>query len=42
MGQYSAEVLWLRNGEDFISNRYSRRHVLRFDGGVEVLGSVSR
>lgn len=41
MGQYSAEVLWLRNGEDFISNRYSRRHVLRFDGGVEVLGSSS-
>jgi len=41
MGQYSAEVLWLRKGEDFISNRYSRRHVLRFDGGAEVPGSSS-
>jgi organic hydroperoxide reductase OsmC/OhrA len=41
MGQYSAEVLWFRNGEDFINNRYSRRHMLRFDGGAEVPGSSS-
>jgi organic hydroperoxide reductase OsmC/OhrA len=41
MGQYTAEVLWLRNGEDFLSNRYSRRHALRFDGGAEVSGSSS-
>jgi organic hydroperoxide reductase OsmC/OhrA len=41
MGQYTAEVLWLRNGEDFINNRYSRRHMLRFDGGAEVPGSSS-
>lgn len=41
MAQYTAEVLWLRNEQDFISNRYSRRHLLRFDGGVEVAGSSS-
>jgi organic hydroperoxide reductase OsmC/OhrA len=41
MTTYGAEVLWIRNGQDFISNRYSRRHVLRFDGGIEVAGSSS-
>lgn len=41
MAQYTAEVLWLRNEQDFISNRYSRRHLLRFDGGAEVAGSSS-
>lgn len=41
MAQYTAEVLWLRNEQDFISNRYSRRHLLRFDGGIEVAGSSS-
>lgn len=41
MARYTAEVLWLRNEQDFLDNRYSRRHVLRFDGGVEVPGSSS-
>lgn len=41
MAHYTAEVLWLRNEQDFISNRYSRRHLLRFDGGIEVAGSSS-
>ena len=41
MAQYSAEILWLRGEQDFLSNRYSRRHVLRFDGGLEVPGSSS-
>lgn len=41
MAQYTAEVLWLRSEQDFISNRYSRRHLLRFDGGIEVAGSSS-
>ncbi len=41
MAQYSAEILWLRGGQDFLGNRYSRRHVLRFDGGLEVPGSSS-
>ncbi|MFC5519956.1 OsmC family protein [Polaromonas jejuensis] len=41
MSTYTAEVLWQRNGEDFLGNRYSRRHLLRFDGGLEVPGSSS-
>ncbi|MBI3143900.1 MAG: OsmC family protein [Pseudogulbenkiania sp.] len=41
MAQYTAEVLWLRGEQDFLGNRYSRRHLLRFDGGVEVPGSSS-
>lgn len=40
-GEYSAEVLWQRGSDDFLSNRYSRRHLLRFDGGLEVPGSSS-
>lgn len=39
--QHTAEVLWLRGGQDFLDGRYSRRHVLRFDGGIEVPGSSS-
>jgi len=41
MSTYTAEVLWQRDGQDFAGNRYSRRHVLRFDGGAEVPGSSS-
>ncbi|SFC57698.1 Organic hydroperoxide reductase OsmC/OhrA [Polaromonas sp. OV174] len=41
MSSYSAQVSWQRNGEDFLGNRYSRRHLLRFDGGLEVPGSSS-
>ena len=41
MIQYSAEVLWLRGEQDFLGNRYSRKHLLRFDGGVEVPASSS-
>jgi organic hydroperoxide reductase OsmC/OhrA len=41
MEQYSAEVVWARGDQAFVDNRYSRRHVLRFDGGIEVPGSSS-
>jgi organic hydroperoxide reductase OsmC/OhrA len=41
MAEYVAEVIWARNGQDFLDNRYSREHVLRFDGGIEVPGSSS-
>jgi organic hydroperoxide reductase OsmC/OhrA len=41
MAQYTAEVLWLRSDQDFFGNRYSRKHLLRFDGGIEVPGSSS-
>ena len=39
--EYAAEVVGARDGQDFLSNRYSRRHLLRFDGGAEVAGSSS-
>jgi len=38
---YTAEILWLRDGQDFSDNRYSRRHTLRFDGGAEIAASSS-
>ncbi len=41
MALYTAEVLWLRNEGDFSGNRHSRRHLLRFDGGLEIPGSAS-
>lgn len=41
MPHHTAEILWLRDGQDFLDNRYSRKHLLRFDGGLEVPGSSS-
>lgn len=41
MAEYCAEVIWQRGEQDFLGNRYSRRHLLRFDGGAEVTGSSS-
>ena len=41
MSEHTAEVLWTRGEQDFLGNRYSRRHLLRFDGGAEVAGSSS-
>jgi organic hydroperoxide reductase OsmC/OhrA len=41
MSLYRAEVHWQRGDQDFLSNRYSRLHALRFDGGIEVPGSSS-
>ena len=37
--EYYATVEWQRQGAVFIDNKYSRGHVWRFDGGVEVPGS---
>ena len=41
MATYTAEVLWSRAEQKFIDGRYSRKHILRFDGGIEVPGSAS-
>jgi organic hydroperoxide reductase OsmC/OhrA len=42
MATYTADVVWtLRNGEDFPNGRYSRGHMVRFDGGTEVPASAS-
>jgi organic hydroperoxide reductase OsmC/OhrA len=41
MSIYVAETVWTREASehDFLAGRYSRRHLLRFDGGAEVAGS---
>ncbi len=41
MAEYTAEVLWARDNQPFLDHRYSRRHILRFDGGIDVPGSSS-
>lgn len=42
MSPYTAEVLWVREpGQAFLDHRYSRRHLWRFDGGAQVVGSSS-
>jgi organic hydroperoxide reductase OsmC/OhrA len=39
--QYTAEIAWQRGNQVFVDNRYSRSHVVRFDGGVEMPASAS-
>ena len=41
MSEYTAIVDWQRGEQDFAGNRYSRKHTLRFDGGVALSGSSS-
>ena len=41
MSHYTAQILWQRGDHEFLGNRYSRRHLIRFDGGAEVTGSSS-
>jgi organic hydroperoxide reductase OsmC/OhrA len=41
MSTYTAELIWERGAQEFLTNKYSRRHLLRFDGGAEVVGSSS-
>lgn len=41
MHVYTAETVWERGQQEFIDNRYSRRHLLRFDGGATLAGSSS-
>lgn len=38
---YTAETIWDRGNQVFSDDKYSRQHLLRFDGGIEVLGSSS-
>jgi organic hydroperoxide reductase OsmC/OhrA len=39
--QYTSKVIWNRNNAIFSDNRYSRKHVWQFDGGIEVPASSS-
>lgn len=41
MNQYAATIVWERGEQDFLNQRYSRRHRICFDGGAEIAGSSS-
>ncbi len=41
MSTYGAQVSWSRGTDNFADQRYSRRHVWRFDGGQVVAASSS-
>ena len=41
MSQYTTLVHWERGDQPFLNNRYSRAHLWRFDGGIEVPASSS-
>ncbi len=41
MPNYTAQIAWERGDQDFLSGRYSRKHLMRFDGGIDVPGSSS-
>jgi len=41
MGKHTAELLWTREDQAFLDNRYSRRHLVTFDGGERVPMSSS-
>jgi hypothetical protein len=42
MQEYYASLEWLRGEQDFRSNRFLRRHTVRFDGGFEMPASPRR
>lgn len=41
MSTYTAQLVWERGAQDFLSNKYSRLHRIRFDGGAEMPASSS-
>ena len=41
MSSHTAELSWVREDQPFLDNRYSRRHMARFDGGAVVPASAS-
>jgi organic hydroperoxide reductase OsmC/OhrA len=41
MSTHTALIHWNRPSPDFCAGRYSREHVWRFDGGIEVAASPS-
>jgi len=38
---YTAQTIWERGEQKFSDNLYSRKHTLRFDGGISIAGSSS-
>lgn len=41
MAEHTAKILWERGDQNFVDNRYSRKHIIQFDGGLEIPASSS-
>jgi len=41
MNRYSATIQWHQNNQNFIDNKYSRKHSWYFDGGLKIAASAS-
>ncbi len=41
MSEHSAILTWERGDQDFLDKKFSRRHSIRFDGGLEIAGSAA-
>lgn len=41
MSEHQAEITWLRKGDKFTDQKYSREHIWKFDGGIEISASAS-
>ncbi len=41
MAEHRATVIWRRGEGDFARGHYSRQHVWRFDGGIQIVASAS-
>ena len=41
METHTAELVWCRENQNFLDGRYSRKHLWRFDGGLEIPASSS-
>ena len=41
MSKHIAELAWIREDQAFVDNRYSRRHMVQFDGGERLPMSSS-
>ena len=41
MSKSTAKIIWQRGDQKFLDNRYSRKHLIRFDGGLEIPASSS-
>ncbi len=41
MSEHRAEIRWYRNTESFAYQDYDRRHLWRFEGGIEVAASAA-
>jgi organic hydroperoxide reductase OsmC/OhrA len=41
VSEHRASIEWSRGGQEFVYESYSRRHTLRFDGGITVPGNAA-